>query len=714
MAGEAVIADEVLANDYLITRKAAEFLGFRYNTFYKMVRRTGFPHVCHDGAMFFKKSDVEKLAEEAGRYKDRLNSEKAAEYLGITIQMLGIYVRRGSVYCRNDGPLGQRMFYTKDLDELKKKIAEKKKKDTPEEKSKKRKKYREKCIEKRRKTDPEFNAKLRKKEREEKKLKSLQEKLGLATNTKDALLHEMEQLLNAKAKIVALKDFGYFLDNFVYIEDKKTNAAIKLNLWPSQREILPTLINSELLEILKTRQVGLTWLCAAMVLWLAIKHPLHLSVIISASEDHAKEFLDRVYFILDRLPEWFVPPIASRTVLSLEFVRDNLKSTIKSMPTIEIGAESKTPNLLVLDEAHTVRNVGTIFSSSYPGIEQAKGRVIVIANSVKNGPGWPWVRDNYIKSMRGEGRFQRIFLPWNAHPERPENFRQLMIDSGMNMDEVMEHYPESEQEAIQSAFGSFFGKSLEKHDTYKNGDCGYLLRGESGILTFCPDRRGILEIWQHPESEWKDRYAIGSDVGEGLGQDYSVAYVKDRIEDRIVARLRSNRIDAHAWGDYLNDLSAYYGGALVCCERTGSGITTIKRMEELGTPQYVRISAGKTGGVIQKEFGWSTTQSSKYELCGDLKAWFASAEESVPCGLLVDEASTFIRMETGRLGGEEGKHDDCVIAAALSIQADRFLGAAKRGIEEEKSSITLEFIAKMDREEAIKEASCDSEFDYEW
>jgi hypothetical protein len=522
-------------------------------------------------------------------------------------------------------------------------------------------------------------------------------------------------MLNEKSRRVAMGDFEYFLDNYVFIEDKERKCELRLELWPEQRKIIPTLVQAELLELLKTRQVGLTWMCAALVLWLCLKHDLHLTIIISSTEDHAIEFMDRVYFILDRLPTWMILGKTRRTKQTFELERGKLVSVIKSMPTIEIGAESKTPNLLILDEAHTIRSVGMIFSSSLPGIEQAKGRVIVIANSVKTGPGWPWVRDNYMKSMRGDGRFERIFLPWMAHPDRPPDFRARMMSSGMSESEVIEHYPQDEQEALQSASGSFFGKSLSRHNSFVSGEEGFLLRGESGELTWMSENRGMVEVWEHPDVSYKGRYAIGSDIGEGLGGDYSVAYALDRVDGKVVARMRSNVVDADTWGYNLRDLSNYYGGATVCCERNGSGITTIKRLEELYVPQYVRILAGKTGGTIQKVYGWGQTTASKFELCGDLKTWFLNTEEDIPCGVLIDEASTFI-LEGSKLGAESGKHDDTVIAMALAIQADKFMGSASEIVRpvKEPDKLSLEYVAYMDRQECFKQAMQEEVGQYEW
>jgi hypothetical protein len=260
-----------------------------------------------------------------------------------------------------------------------------------------------------------------------------------------------------------IKSFIYFLNTYVYIEDKDAKRAIKLKLWPSQSEIISTITDSNLLTILKARQLGLTWLVAAYVLWRSMIHQLHLSIIISVTEVLSIEFLDRVYFILDRLPVWIYPPIKTRTQQVCEFAHARgLVSTIKSLPTTEMGAQSKTPNILILDETCKNRMIQSIFNSSYPGVEQAKGQVIVISNSIKEGAGWAWTRDLYISSMRGLNKFKRIFLSWTAHPGRPETFKSDMIMAGMDSRDVEEHYPDTEEDAItdRNVIGVYYSKQM--------------------------------------------------------------------------------------------------------------------------------------------------------------------------------------------------------------------------------------------------------------
>ena len=483
-------------------------------------------------------------------------------------------------------------------------------------------------------------------------------------------------------------NFLYFLNTYVWIEDKERKCPIKLTLWPSQAAIIPEILNNLLLILLKTRQVGLTWLAAAYVLWLGIRSPLFLAIIISASEDHAIEFLNRVYFVFDRLPYWLFPPIKTRTKLSLEFEHaNNTVATIKSMPTIEMGAESKTPNLLIIDEAHTIREIKSIYSSSYPGIEQAKGQVIIISNSVKTGPGWGFVRDLYLDSKSGENSFKRVFLPWTAHPDRPADFRERMGRAGMAKEDVIQHYPETEDEAVSALGSSYFGDALSRHIHTRRGVVGNFrtLSGTKQVY-FEPQANGIVEMWKNPYiiapgwdgQYWQRRYCLGSDVSEGVGQSYSVAYIMDRDQDEFVCKIKSNRIDAHLWAEALAMASEYYDRALITVERTGAGQTTVKRLEEMRANQSVKIVPGKVDGGLSGDFGWNETRQSKHELCGDLRRWLKEMRGTIWDAELLGQCQTWIQDEMGRLGPEEGKLGDCVIGAGCTIQSHQFLGAPEK------------------------------------
>ncbi len=507
-----------------------------------------------------------------------------------------------------------------------------------------------------------------------------------------------------------INSFDYFVRNYCWIEDKNTGSAIPFDLWPAQRDVVPKFLSSYRLIILKARQLGLTWLTASYCLWLAITKPLQLIVVISATEDLAKEFLGRIAFMRARLPGWLHPPVKRETSENLEFSHMDeqghpVSSVIQSLPTTEKGAQSKTPTVMVIDESALNRYFRSIFASSKPGLDAAKGRLVIISNAIKTAPGWPFTRELYQNSMRGENDFDRIFMDWQARPDRPADFIQRQLREGMHEEDVSQHYPASEDEAISTMLGSYFGKTLARHSgTTQDGVRGYLVKDKAGEIEFREDRKGALEVWRFPYHEtdswdgswWARRYAGGSDVSEGLGQSYSVAYIMDRHFDELACRLRSNRIDAHTWAEMLHllaqwyksavefrpDGSLAYDNALLCVERTGAGQTTVKRLKDLGANQYVRQMPGKLKGEWTSEFGWSETEQAKHDLSEDLRRWFRTCRGHVYDAILLDECSTWIQPEgTRRLGPEEGHYGDCVIAAGCTVQADLFLGGSPKRLE---------------------------------
>ena len=510
-----------------------------------------------------------------------------------------------------------------------------------------------------------------------------------------------------------IESFLYFVASYCWIEAKDTGEAIPFKLWPEQKRIVPKIIDNLLVVILKARQLGLTWMVAAYVLWMAITRPLQLIVIISSKEDTAKEFLARVRFILVRLPEWLVPEVARETTEELEFTHTDergypVNSIIKSLPTTKSGAQSKTPTCLVIDEAHESRDVGRLYAASKPGIEAAGGKVIVIANSVKDTGGWPWVRRIFTEAMHNANNFIHIFLPWWAHPGRSRTmvddgqggnriaeFKRNQIRGGMDEEDFSQHYPETEAEAISLLGGSYFGRALKRHNDPMPGIKGRLEWDTDTQVKFVQDERGIWEFWRFPyrlhpdwsdgnDSHWLDRYCVGTDLSQGLGQDYSVAYVMDRLDQDIVARCRSNRLDEDEWGYELHKAVTFYKdqdqGALVIPARRGA-TNAIKRLEKLGHSNfYVRQVPDVVGNGMTKQIGFLETEDSKKELVGDLRTYLRTTKARVYDAVLLDECSTYIRHDNGKLGAEEGHHDDCVVSAACAVQGDLWLERRPRQV----------------------------------
>lgn len=271
---------------------------------------------------------------------------------------------------------------------------------------------------------------------------------------------------------------------------------------------------------------------------------------------------------------------------------------------------------------------------------------------------------------------------------------KLARDSGMSDDKYQQEYYCSFDAALSSCF---FRGVLDGHKYIQQGHIGKLKKNNKGELEFEFDEDGDLEIWRYPyythkkwdKIPWTYRYVIGSDIGEGLKQDYSVAYVYDRVENDFVARMRSNEIDSFTWADMVRELSIYYENCLIIPERTGAGITTCQRLQKKRANVYIDRTSAKVGSGMTKTIGWVSTTEKKRLICGHLKEYLQDCQKK-KSGLIYDylilsECGCFVEDEkTKRLGAdiESAVNDDCVIAAALAIFGSLELPLVKQVIPE--------------------------------
>lgn len=490
-----------------------------------------------------------------------------------------------------------------------------------------------------------------------------------------------------KEYILCTFSFLAFVVRHCRIQDRRTQSAIRFWLWPGQQRVAPLFLSEKRLIILKARQLGLTWLAAAYALWRAIFHPNELIIIISAKEDLAVEFLERVKYMFDRLPSYLKPRVYKRTTTELSFgyeekdyigniVLRGLNSVIKSLPSTPEAGQSKTISLLIMDETALNPYNKEIWSAAQPTLEHSDGDVIIISNPTKTGKGWGWTRKLYTDSIKGVNTFRRIFLDPFVVPSRgPDFIKHLMEREGLTEEDRIMQYPLNEQEAISSVAGTYFGNYILKFNAIKGIIGDFRMDRKHNMIIFEENPKGIVELWRWPQKKWVDRYAIGSDVGEGLGGSFSVGYVYDRHLEEFVCRMRSNKIEADRWADLLIYMGIYFNRAKIGAERMGPGITTVQHLQRKKySSLYMRRREGRTKGTFTYEVGFHTNDESKRLAVSHLKSYYRDVLRLVPCAVLLDESSTFIEYEDGGgLGAESGAFDDCVMAAAITLQVSKVM-----------------------------------------
>lgn len=199
-------------------------------------------------------------------------------------------------------------------------------------------------------------------------------------------------------------------------------------------------------------------------------------------------------------------------------------------------------------------------------------------------------------------------------------------------------------------------------------------------------RQSVLGIWEYPRLRGRRRYILGVDVGDGIGQDYSVISVvrEPTIEEPAeeVAQYVSNTIRPSELAFVVDAIGHFYcdeDGIEACAavELNNHGVTVQDLLQlHLGyTHFYVWevVDAADASARFTKRIGWSTTTRTRPIL---LEKFHDAVTTRDPISGLADFRlnSPITRSELrffvteGLLGEAEhakGQHDDCIFAAAI-------------------------------------------------
>lgn len=340
---------------------------------------------------------------------------------------------------------------------------------------------------------------------------------------------------------------------------------------------------------------------------------------------------------------------------------------------------------------------------------------MVVLESTANGVGG-YFYDMWYAACRGENDFTPVFFPWfsdnsysvefDSEEEKQsfiEEVNRVHIDSsgkevhtdewylieqfgvtyeqllwrkktiankcGGDLDLFHQEYPATPEEAfIASGRPVFNMKAVKEYEIgctspEKQGD----LYAQNGEIKISESEKGLLKVWIPPQEGVS--YCIGADVAEGLERgDYSVAIVMDD-ELNVVAKWRGH-IDPDLFGVLLVRLARLYNDAYIAPENNNHGLATIKSILNL---EYWNVFYTKTYDKVNdqmtKKLGWSTNRKTKPLAIDKLAEYIREKFLGIWDFDIVEELYSYVVDEKGATNAQEGKHDDCVMALAICLQA---------------------------------------------
>lgn len=394
--------------------------------------------------------------------------------------------------------------------------------------------------------------------------------------------------------------FVYFVTNFVQIQDKKTKRWIPFLLWSAQEQAADLMQYGGSLVILKTRQVGLSWLAAAYTVWSMLFDPIAEIVLFSVGLREATQLLERVKGIYWRLPAW----MRSKAVtidMKTEFKIAN-GSHVTVLPPGK--GDSYAATLIIFDEADHVYDFAALYNRAAPAAEGG-GKVFIISTSDKNRPKTLF-KKIFRAAQKGLAGMSSLFIPYTAHPDRDEQWYEgkkdeLRLQNGTD-DVLHEKYPRTVDEALAGISLNKWFPAIWVDRAYEPVDPAFIVSDvyadEDKLPATAPAIPGLI-VYDVPRPG--GRYVIGIDGAEGGANSHDTAITVLDYDYLIEVAHLSGLITPTMTAVYVVELYHYFNQAFIMPERNNHGHAIIGDLL-----QHVPVMNG-----LDNKPGWLTGKVGK-------------------------------------------------------------------------------------------------------
>jgi hypothetical protein len=283
-------------------------------------------------------------------------------------------------------------------------------------------------------------------------------------------------------------------------------------LWEVQQDLIRTMELVQLLLMLKTRQIGCTWLACLFALRLCTLVPGQPVLMLSKGQLEANEMVRRVSLMHHHHEDArdTLPRLITDNTADLEW--DN-GSRVISLAATRGAGRSFTGALVILDEWAFMKWPQATLAAVKPTID-AGGKLFIISSA--DGANTPY-HQFWNAAEAHQNGYTPFFIPWYAHPERGPSWRdEKLRESNNDTATIYREYPANPLEAFTNAAGLVY-------DVWSDGppDCNVTEAAE-----YIPDGGPIL--WA-----LDDGYSAGS-AGATAGRDPSTGHYVADSHPRVI------------------------------------------------------------------------------------------------------------------------------------------------------------------------------------
>jgi len=386
-------------------------------------------------------------------------------------------------------------------------------------------------------------------------------------------------------------DFREFL-KWVKIQEPG-ELALEWVFWPHLIDFCERLRVENLIDLIKSKQIGVSWILAAYALWRIYTLPGWKVLELSKGLDEAKNLLGKSRVIYNNLPEW-MKVYTALPDSATQFGFKEMRSVITAYPSTETAGIGETGGDVIHDESDFHEFYEVNLSHTRATVADSPERHLISVSTVDKTKPDSYFKRHWKDASSGKNGFKALFYGYDVRPGRGDEWYRAIERENEDTPWVVKgNYPKTAEEALEplSAISCF------------NAD---VLKGLWDEAGYGEVREGFIHILQPPVVG--TQYAAGIDVGEGVGLDYSVLSIvgKRGLSSEVVAVIYSNKVGTDSFAFECDKLCREYYSPLLVVDNIGIGRAVIDKLVELGYPKLYMMN--------DKKYGWALTRPNKREL----------------------------------------------------------------------------------------------------
>lgn len=448
---------------------------------------------------------------------------------------------------------------------------------------------------------------------------------------------------------------------------------VRFRLWPDQVELLGTLMEERRIVILKARQLGISWVVCAYVLWLCLFRRGQAILLYSKGQREADELVRRIRLLYERLPgslrEFLARPVGKPSKKEVVWSNGN---RILSMPSTTAAGISFTASLVVMDEAAYCERASELYAAVSPTMEHA-GQMVLL--SVANGLGGLFC-DVWEQATVGMNDFYPIFMPWWSRPGRDVAWYERQRRQSNDPEKFLQNYPATAAEAFRSTgFPRFPTEWIRRQMRHLREPLPDLrlpgeLQGMAGLLVWEVPRAGVAAGIFADTAEGREDGAADAATVIELRTRRQLAELHGHWEPDDYAGLldRLGRAYDRPLGRSVGALYESIGaataevvaGAPLLVERNNHGHTVLLGLRNRGYGRLLCGPDGRPGWVTMPRGEWA-----KSVMIDTLAEGLRDDTLAVRSRATLGEMARYQRRGNGTTGAPAGRFDDRVMSWAL-------------------------------------------------